>query len=99
VKLPATARFPQVAWLHATLDGRGMASVDASDLKEFDTSTVALLLEALRSARQHGLKFHVRGASPKLIRLAALHGVAELLGLTDVPELGRSRVARTEKEI
>jgi phospholipid transport system transporter-binding protein len=56
-------------------------TIDASALKEFDTAAVAVLLECLRQAKAWGMRFVVKGAPAKLVELAALYGVAELLAI------------------
>lgn len=55
--------------------------IDASGLREFDTSALALLLQAKRQAQASGQVFEVRAAPPKLVQLAQLYGVDELLGI------------------
>jgi len=55
--------------------------VDAAALADFDTSAIALLLEAQRDARRRGLRFTVQNPPAKLRQLAALYGVEELLEL------------------
>jgi phospholipid transport system transporter-binding protein len=55
--------------------------VDASALTEFDTSAIAVLLEARRLAQGRGVGFEVRQAPAKLGQLAALYGVEDLLSL------------------
>jgi phospholipid transport system transporter-binding protein len=50
-------------------------------LQDFDSSTVALLLEARRRAQ--GGAFVVRNAPPKLRELAKLYGVEELLSFDE----------------
>jgi phospholipid transport system transporter-binding protein len=54
--------------------------VDASGLTQFDSSALAALLELRRGlqARQQGLR--LVGAPGRLLELAALYGVTELLG-------------------
>jgi phospholipid transport system transporter-binding protein len=68
----AVARAP-------TADGRFVA--DASQLAGFDTGALAVLLEAARAARARGLGFQITAPPAKLAQLAALYGVAGLLGL------------------
>jgi phospholipid transport system transporter-binding protein len=80
MKLPATATLEQAAALWRDM-GQATEVVDASELKVFDTSAVALLLEARRRAQARGAKFSVQGAPPKLRELAQLYGVEELLSL------------------
>ena len=80
MKLPATATLEQAAALLRDM-GQDTDVVDASALTTFDTSAVALLLEAHRRAQARSATFSVRGAPPKLRQLAALYGVEELLSL------------------
>jgi len=54
-------------------------TVDASGLKRFDTSALAVLLECRRLAQSGGRAFAVRQVPPKLAALAALYGVDALL--------------------
>jgi phospholipid transport system transporter-binding protein len=53
--------------------------VDASNLRQFDSSALAVLLECQRAAEAFGKPFSVRGAPPKLAALARLYGVDGLL--------------------
>lgn len=55
------------------------AVVDASSLAQLDSSAIAVLLETRRRALLAGLGFEVRGAPEKLLALARLYGVGELL--------------------
>jgi phospholipid transport system transporter-binding protein len=64
----------------------GPVVVDAATLENFDSSAIALLLEAHRQARATGRSFAVHGAPSAMIELATLYGVADLLGL--VPAAG-----------
>jgi len=59
------------------------AVVDASSLRQFDSSALAVLLECQRAADGSGKPFVVRNAPPKLLALARLYGVDTLL----MPEL------------
>lgn len=52
---------------------------DASMLKEFDSSALAVLLECRREALAAGKGFAVAGLPPRLRQLAGLYGVAELI--------------------
>jgi len=52
---------------------------DASALKEFDSSALAVLLECRREALAAGKNFAVAGLPPRLRQLAGLYGVAELI--------------------
>jgi len=53
--------------------------VDAASLKRFDSSALAVLLEFRRASVARGKGFEIRGLSSRLIDLASLYGVAELL--------------------
>ncbi|MBI5254937.1 MAG: STAS domain-containing protein [Burkholderiales bacterium] len=54
--------------------------LDASALKELDTSAVAVLLECQRTATEAGKRLQLVGAPPKLGQLAQLYGVDALIG-------------------
>jgi phospholipid transport system transporter-binding protein len=87
--LPAQATLEHSAELAALLPeavatGSGVMRVDASALQDFDTSTIALLMQARRMAQAAGRGFAVTGAPPKLAQLAELYGVEELLSLAAV---------------
>ena len=82
MRLPPTLTVEQAAAALRALPADGSAGlIDASALREFDSSALALLLEARRQAQAGGRAFEVHGAPPKLTQLARLYGVAELLGL------------------
>ena len=53
--------------------------VDASNLQQFDSSVLSVLLECQRAASTWGKPFALRNAPPKLAALAKLYGVDELL--------------------
>jgi phospholipid transport system transporter-binding protein len=55
----------------------GALVVDASALKHFDSSAIAMLLELRRQAP--GRAFSVSGAPSAMVELATMYGVAELL--------------------
>ncbi|MEJ5991455.1 STAS domain-containing protein [Ramlibacter sp. PS3R-8] len=59
------------------------AVVDASALRRFDSSALAVLLESRREALAVGKTFAVSGLHPRLRALATLYGVGELLPATD----------------
>ena len=77
IALPPVATFEQAAALLAGLDGAD--EIDASALVDFDTSVLALLLEAQRRALARGGSVAVAGAPAKLVELARLYGVDTLL--------------------
>lgn len=84
--LPASATIEHAAALAAELPARvragsGVLRIDASALTASDSSTIALLLEARRQAEAAGRGFAVAGAPPKLVELARLYGVDDLLAL------------------
>lgn len=53
--------------------------VDAASLKLFDSSALSVLLEFRRASLALGKGFEIRDLSPRLVDLARLYGVAELL--------------------
>jgi phospholipid transport system transporter-binding protein len=53
--------------------------VDAGALTRFDSSVLAVLLEMHRTAVAWGKRFKVRNLPPKLVNLAKLYGVEELV--------------------
>ena len=53
--------------------------VDASNLQQFDTAALSVLLECQRQSQAFGKSFAVRNAPAKLAALAKLYGVATLL--------------------
>lgn len=53
--------------------------VDAAALQRFDSSALAVLLEFRRVSLARGKRFDLRGLGPRLIDLARLYGVADLL--------------------
>jgi phospholipid transport system transporter-binding protein len=86
MKLPPQATLEQAAALAQALpaavaDGNGVLRIDASDLRSFDSSAIALLMQARRMAQAAGRGFEVAGAPAKLAELARLYGVEELLAL------------------
>jgi phospholipid transport system transporter-binding protein len=91
MKLPENATLDQAPTLAQTLpaaiaSGTGPFSIDASALTAFDSSTLALLLQAHRLAQAAGRGFEVQGAPQPLVQLAQLYGVDELLSLSpDAP--------------
>ena len=59
------------------------AVADASALRQFDSSALAVLLECRREALALGKTFSVSHLHPRLRALATLYGVGELLPTTD----------------
>jgi phospholipid transport system transporter-binding protein len=60
-------------------DPSPQAVADASALKSFDSSALAVLLECRREALARGKTFAVSNLHPRLQALATLYGVGELL--------------------
>jgi len=63
------------------LAAAGDAVIDASPLKEMDTSAVAVLLDCQRQAQAAGRPLRIVGAPAKLVDLAKLYGVDSLLAI------------------
>ena len=57
----------------------GPVVIDASNLSQFDSSALAVLLECQRAAQAWGKAFALRNSPPKLTALAKLYGVDVLL--------------------
>ena len=60
-------------------ESEAVVVVDASNLTQFDSSALAVLLECHRAADAFGKPFELRNAPPKLAALARLYGVDALL--------------------
>jgi len=58
----------------------GALVIDATALRNFDTTAIAVLLEARRLAQAAGLALTVHGAPAAMIELSGLYGVDGLLG-------------------
>lgn len=63
----------------------GAVVVDASNLRQFDSAALAVLLDCQRSAEASGKTFAVRHLPAKLAALAALYGVDALLTTEPLP--------------
>jgi phospholipid transport system transporter-binding protein len=59
--------------------GAGELQVQAGSMQQFDTSALALLLDAQRTLRAQGGHLSVHAAPAKFVELAALYGVDALL--------------------
>ena len=83
-KLPAVLTHAVAAGFFRTAD-QDVASqpqavvVDATALRQFDSSALAILLECRRQALAAGKTFAVLGAPERLLQLAGVYGVAELI--------------------
>ncbi|PZP35710.1 MAG: hypothetical protein DI603_02775 [Roseateles depolymerans] len=53
--------------------------LSAAPLTEFDSSALSLLLSAARLCTEQGLTLRLEGLPPKLLELARVYGVADLL--------------------
>jgi phospholipid transport system transporter-binding protein len=87
ITLPAALTMSSTGAAHravtAALAARTASSrveLDASAVQDVDSSALALLLDAQRQAQARGQHLAVNGAPARLVQLAALYGVAELLG-------------------
>ena len=72
----ATLKALQPAFAGAAGDN---VRLDASALRDFDTSAVAVLLECRRLAHQAGRRLQIDGLPAPLLELARLYGVDGLL--------------------
>ncbi len=87
MQLPSSTTLADVPALlkplqQAVGSGKGPVQLDASEMQNFDTSALALLMQGHRLARAAGREFSVVGAPAKLVQLAQLYGVEELLSLS-----------------
>ena len=92
LKLPAAVTLAQAQPLLAQLTAAIAAAaagggkslvIDASEVQSFDSSALALLLEAQREAHASGLVCSLLQPPVKLMELARLYGVEALLGAPD----------------
>jgi phospholipid transport system transporter-binding protein len=66
---------------------KGAFVVDATGLRNFDTSAIAVLLEARRLAQAAGRGLEVHGTPPTMVELSGLYGVESLLGFAPASDL------------
>ena len=59
-----------------------LKTVDCSNLKDFDSTVLTVLLAWQKQLQADGQQISVQNAPKKLIVLAGVYGVAELLGLS-----------------
>jgi phospholipid transport system transporter-binding protein len=73
-----------LASLGPAIEASGDSSIviDAGALVQIDSASLAVLLQCRRLAEGRQLGFAVRNAPAKLVDLAKLYGVAELLGIS-----------------
>lgn len=62
--------------------GAAEVVADAGALEQFDSSALAVLLECRRHALASGRRFSVHSAPQRLLELAVLYGVADLIPAT-----------------
>ena len=82
--LPATLTHAQAnAVLHqlqkTLLSAKETCVLDASALQQFDSSALAVLLGACRTAAQQKLRLQIIGLPQRAVQLATLYGVADIL--------------------
>jgi len=82
--LPATLTHAQAtAVLHqlqkTLLSAKETCVLDASALQQFDSSALAVLLGACRTAAQQKLRLQIIGLPKRAMQLAMLYGVSEIL--------------------
>jgi phospholipid transport system transporter-binding protein len=68
-----------------TRDTSAAVVIDASALATLDTAAVATLLECRRVAERLGRRIELQGVPPRLLSLAKLYGVADLIGIAQQP--------------
>jgi phospholipid transport system transporter-binding protein len=83
IQLPAQLKHVQVSqWaavLEKSIPAHQICSIDASELKEFDSSALALLLHASRLAQLRQTRLNMVKIPEKLHQLARVYGVADCL--------------------
>ncbi len=85
LRLPAVLMHPEAAVCRMQLVQAMAATqdrvvlLDASELQQFDSSALAVLLACRREAQALGRSLQVQGLSARLCELASLYGVLELL--------------------
>lgn len=84
LRLPAELTHAQAdaclaEWLLQLPMGTGPVVVDGSDLRQFDSTALAMLLELRRHLLGRGQALKLKAIPPRLGELATLYGVDELL--------------------
>jgi len=72
------SRSLKLAMRNAAADNEPVIA-DASSMTQFDSSSLAVLLECRREALVMGRTFWVQGLPPRLRQLAGLYGIAALI--------------------
>jgi phospholipid transport system transporter-binding protein len=75
------AQAPLLASLQAAIKSAGW-KVSGTDLTSFDSSALAFLLNLKRAAQSEGANLVIHDAPAKLVQLATLYGVGELISPT-----------------
>ena len=88
--LPASLTHAQAArvgqQIEAAMSSANSACVvDASALNQFDSSALAVLIGACRTASQRSLRLHIVGLPPRALQLAKLYGVSAILSDPPTP--------------
>jgi len=87
--LPAALTLREARAALATLEpaiaeaSEPTVTVDAAALSEIDSASLAVLLQCRRLAEARERGFEVHNAPKKLVDLARLYGVAQLLGMDE----------------
>ena len=82
--LPAVLTQTQAAQVAAQMQAAirahsGVFRLDASALRQFDSSALSVLLRAARAAAEQGLPLQVSGLPERALQLAQVYGVADLI--------------------
>ena len=82
--LPASVTQDNVLQLEkdGLLNLAALRTVDCSNLKDFDSTVLTVLLAWQKKLQADGRQISVQNAPEKLTVLAGVYGVAELLGLS-----------------
>ena len=82
--LPASVTQDNVMQLEkdGLLNPAALRAVDCSNLKDFDSTVLTVLLAWQKKLQADGQQISVQHAPEKLLVLASVYGVAQLLGLS-----------------
>jgi len=85
LQLPSTLTHPQATACLNTLvqvlsSQPSEAVLDASALRQFDSSALAVVIELRRVCKRTGKSLVVQGLPPSMVELATLYGVESLVG-------------------
>jgi phospholipid transport system transporter-binding protein len=83
IVLPSTLRHEQAMdWLNTLPLPAAQESeviIDASELTSFDSTALACLIEVRRRAQMQSTRVQITGLPERLLRLAKVYGLADLL--------------------